>query len=242
MADPQRWLVDGDAPEVALQLLRAIEVPTPPSLAKQAELAQRLATLAAGPGLAAVAASTWWKLGLVSGGLVSGAALLLALLHSLSAEPDATASRPAKVEAVAFTPSALSTPRVAQVPEAPQVPQATDPAFTASDAAAERRRTSHTARSTHKAHRDTLAEEEALLERARGLTSHAPGGAWQLLEKHRQLFPAGQLVAERMSLGVDVLERLGKARAAHTQAEALMRQFPGSVYAVQLQQRLRAAQ
>jgi hypothetical protein len=238
MTDPKPWLVDGDAPEAARQLLRAIEVPTPPNLAKQGELAQKLATLATGPGAppAAALGGSWLKLVLVCGASMGGTALLLAVLRAVPAAPEAPANEPPNVEASGSLPSAAPSPP-------PEAREQDSRRYDASAEGAERRSASGLpARSRQKANRDALAEEEALLERARGLTSSAPRKAWKLLEKHRHRFPGGQLVAERMSLSVDVLERLGKTRAAQQQAEGLIRQFPGSVYAVQLQQRLRAPQ
>jgi hypothetical protein len=239
MTDPKRWLAGGDAPEHARQLLRAIEVPTPPSAAKQGELVQKLATLAAGPSLAPAAAlgGSWLKLALVCGGAAGSAALLLAALQVFSGARDTAADEPARLAAIESAPRLVAAP----LPSDPEPRAAATPLVAASDEAAEPRAAAQLpARAVPRPNRDALAAEEALLERARGVASSAPDRAWELLERHRQRFPAGQLAAERLSLSVDVLQRLGKAQAAQAQAETLMRQFPGSVYAVQLRQRMRA--
>jgi hypothetical protein len=238
MNDPKRWLVDADAPESAQQLLRAIEIPTPPSADKQAELVQKLVTLAAGPGLAPAAAlgGSWMKLALVCGGAAGTAALLLGALQVFSG---AAATAPNEPHALAALESTLSLV-AAPLPPAP-APLAAAPLAAVDEAAESRAASNLPARSLHPSNRDALAAEEALLERARGVASSAPARAWELLERHRRRFPAGQLVAERLSLSVDVLQRMGKTQAAQAQAQALMRQFPSSVYAVELRQRLRAA-
>jgi TolA-binding protein len=82
--------------------------------------------------------------------------------------------------------------------------------------------------------RDSLAEEEALLEQARQLAGHSPSQALALLQQYQRRFPSGQLAAERMFLSVDVLKRLGNTTGARKQADALIRAFPSSVYAAQV--------
>jgi Tfp pilus assembly protein PilF len=82
--------------------------------------------------------------------------------------------------------------------------------------------------------RDTLAEEEALLEQARRALTTSPGTALTLLRQHQQRFPAGQLTAERLFLSVDALRRTGDRAGADRQAQALLKRFPRSVYAGQL--------
>jgi hypothetical protein len=256
MTDPKRRLLEGDAPERARELLRAIEVPSAPSAAKQDELVRKLATLAAASPLAPAAAlGGWIKLALVCAGSAGSAALLLATLEVFSGAHDTSANEPHELHdlsAIESTQSLVAAPLPpapappppaalppAALPPSPAPePAAAGPAFVASHAAAASRVDSKPpVRSLHRSMGDALAAEEALLERVRGLASSAPDRAWALLEQHRRRFPTGQLVAERLSLGVDVLQRLGKTPQAQAQAQALMRQFPSSVYAVQLRQR-----
>jgi hypothetical protein len=222
MSDPKRWLADAEAPDAALEMLRAIDVPVPPSLAKQTELAQRLATLIA-PGAALPSAvSVWLKLGLLCSAAVGGG-IWIATRISPPASP-----RPP--EAVVIATAAIEPAphvRAALVAEAP----AGETGLDESPAPVTARKRGP---NTDFLSRDALAEEERLLEEARQLSAAAPGAAWRLLERHRGRFPAGQLAAERIYLSIEVLKRLGKTDAAFARAKSLMEEFPDSVYARQL--------
>jgi hypothetical protein len=79
--------------------------------------------------------------------------------------------------------------------------------------------------------RDTLAEEEALLEAARRAAGHDPARALALLQRHRTQFPRGQLGAERLFLSIECYRRLGNLPAARREAEALAKSYPNSTYA-----------
>jgi TolA-binding protein len=89
--------------------------------------------------------------------------------------------------------------------------------------------------------RDSLAEEEALLEAARSASASNPARALSLLRKHQAQFPNGQLGAERLYLTVDCLQRLGNARGAEREAAALLKSYPNSAYARRVQQLLPTA-
>jgi hypothetical protein len=236
MTDPKRWLFEGDAPKSARRLLQAIEIPKPPSASKQGELVQKLATLAAGPALAPVAAmgGSWMKLALVCGGVAGSVALLLAAFQVFSTARDTAANEPPKLAASELASRLVVAPLL---PPPELRAAATTPVAGGGDTAKPPAASTLPSRPIQRSNPDALAAEEALLERARGFASSAPARAWELLERHRSRFPQGQLVAERLSLSVDVLQRLGKTPAAQAQAETLLRQFPGSVYAVQLRQR-----
>jgi hypothetical protein len=225
MSEPRRLLEDVTAPSEAAALLRSLYAPTPPSAAKQAELGRQLAALASPAPIVAAGAALWVKGALVIGALGIAGAVVWALRPTPSEPPPVVVNPPAVVNAP-VQPPVSSESAAAPVEPAPptDVPRADAPPSTAGTRA-------------KPSPRDNLAEEEALLEQARRLAGSSPGQALTLLQQYQRRFPAGQLAAERMFLSVDVLARLGKNEAARKQADALMRAFPGSVYAAQVKAR-----
>jgi TolA-binding protein len=225
MTEPIRLLDDPNAPEGAASLLRSLSAPVAPSAAKQAALAQQLASLThpvATTAAAAGKASTalWVKAALVGGVLSLG---VWAALRG----PEQSAAHTAPVLGAAQTASAapvLTTPVVANSP----APALTQPA------PVELTPPSSSVNHAKGPARDSLADEEALLEQARRAATSSPSQALGLLQQYRRRFPNGQLTAERMFLSVDVLTRLGNTNAAQKQADALIRAFPASVYAAQV--------
>jgi hypothetical protein len=214
VSDPKRFLDDASgAPHVAA-LLGALPKPQPPSAQKQAELVQRLLSpIAPVPVAAGLALKGWLGVGalVVAGGL--GGAWLHSRPAALVLPPRSTSVAPLPMlPPPAIAPSAappnVETPSKAAVSPAPGAVKAVA--------------------------RDTLAEEETLLEQARRSLASAPGAALALLRQHQQRFPAGQLTAERLFLSVDALRRVGDRAGAERQAQALLKRFPGSVYAGQL--------
>jgi hypothetical protein len=221
MNEPKRWLEDGDAPNEVAALLRSLPVPTRPTSDKQAELAQQLSALAlskAGP--VAGSSAGWIKLGLVGVVcLIAGAAFYWG---TSSAEPDPQPRPPVVVPNVAIAsaeaPSSAAPSSAIEVKNAPVLaprPPSAAPSLKAPS-------------------RDTLAEEELLLESARRAAASSPAAAWAFLQQHQRKFPNGQLSAERAFLSVDVLRRLGKHAAADREAERLIARFPNSTYAARL--------
>jgi hypothetical protein len=224
MSEPRRLLDDANAPSEVAALLRSLSAPTPPSAAKQAELGRQLAALASPAPIAAAGASLWVKGAFVIGGLGIAGAVVWAL------RPTPPAPTPA---AVVTAPAVVATP----VPLPVSTDSAAAPSEPAPTADAPRADAAPSSARVKPSPRDNLAEEEALLEQARRLAGSSPGQALTLLQQYQRRFPSGQLAAERMFLSVDVLTRLGKADAARKQADALMRAFPGSVYAAQVKAR-----
>lgn len=223
MADPKRWLTDGDAPEAAIELLRALDVPAPPSIEKQGELVRQLAALAApAAGAPALATGVLIKVGLVCSAAIGGAVFLATRLVTDAPPPSAPQTEtvsPARVAAPA-QPELLTELSAAREDERKLiVHEGVVPSKRPKPEAAPR---------------DTLAEEEALLERARGLISTDADAAWFLLEQHRRRFPAAQLAAERIFLSIEALERRGDIDAASSQEKRLAHEYPESVYARQL--------
>ena len=222
MSDPKRLLDDLGQGSEAGSLLRAMQVAQPPSLEKQAELVQRMLTPIAAPVPAAgLGAKAWAGVGAAVVACGLGAAWLW---WPTEAAP--------KVLPPAVSPAALPSVAPSPAPEPLLPAPAPEAAASVSPPAA--------VVSSKPSARDTLAEEEALLEQARRALRSSPGAALALLRQHQQRFPAGQLTAERMFLSVDALRRAGDRAGAERQAQALLKRFPASVYAGQL--RSQAAQ
>ncbi len=85
---------------------------------------------------------------------------------------------------------------------------------------------------------DTLAEEAALLERARAALASSPSSALQRTEEHAAQYPAGKLGVERELLAIDALGRLGRRAEARARAESLLERARGSLYEERLRQLL----
>jgi hypothetical protein len=217
MNDPKRLLDDLGSSSDAASLLRALRPAKPPSLEKQAELVQRMMSPMATPLPATgIAARTWVAAGAA---VISGALAVTWLLWPAEATPIA---KPPPALASAPSSTILS----------PQLEVVSAPAVSARVFPVEASPSVATSRSS--AARDTLAEEEALLEQARRALTTSPRAAITLLQQHQQRFPTGQLTAERLFLSVDALRRAGDRAAAERQTQALLKRFPSSVYAGQL--------
>jgi hypothetical protein len=217
MNDPKRLLDDLGTGSDASSLLRALRPAEPPSLEKQAELVQRMMTPAVAPMPAAgVRVKTWVGAGVAV--LACGLAATWLLSPGEPAPPVRPRLAPATIPSLAppsRQPEPLPAPTVRERVSAVDAPPSA-------------------AVSGKPAARDTLAEEEALLEQARRALASSPGAALALLRQHQQRFPAGQLTAERMFLSVDALRRAGDRAGAERQTQALLKRFPSSVYAGQL--------
>jgi hypothetical protein len=217
MSDPKRLLDDLGAGSDAGSLLRAMRTPEAPSPEKQAELVQRMLTPIAAPVAAGIGMKAW--LGAGAALVAVGAATTFFLWPKAeSAPPVRPPLAPVVVSAQVVVPEPA--PQPPAIPAAPELsPPAAPPV---------------TAVSGKPSARDTLAEEEALLEQARRALGSSPASALGLLRQHQQRFPSGQLTAERMFLSVEALRRAGDSAGAERQAQALLKRFPSSVYAGQL--------
>lgn len=219
MSDPKRLLDDLGAGSDAGSLLRAMRAPEAPSPEKQAELVQRMLTPIAAPVAAGMGAKAW--LGLGAALVTVGATATFFLWPAAESTPPV---RPPLAPVVVSARQVEGTPpepppQPPAIPAAPELspPAAPPPAVSGKPSA-----------------RDTLAEEEALLEQARRALGSSPTAALGLLRQHQQRFPSGQLTAERMFLSVEALRRAGDSAGAERQAQALLKRFPSSVYAGQL--------
>ena len=223
MTEPRRLLDNRDLAGDAHELLRALSRPQEPSGAKTAELAAKLAQMTAastGVAVPAVKTALWVKVSLALAAAVLAAAGLYLMRGSESSSPPRTLELVTPLTSVSMpVGSALL---VAPPPSLSA--QESSPPVSAKAAPAPSVRPS----------RDTLAAEEALLERARKSAAASPARALTLLDQYKREFPHGQLAAERMFLSADVLSRLGNQQAAQRERDALLRTFPRSVYAAQV--------
>jgi len=90
--------------------------------------------------------------------------------------------------------------------------------------------------------RSTLADERSLLDRARRqLASDEPARALTFLQQHAQRFARGELTEEREAMYVNVLVRLGRKEEAKTRGAAFQSRFPNSLMGANVRAALRAA-
>jgi len=224
MNEPKRLLEDPSVSGGVANLLRAIPGPPPLHPEKLGMLASDLASAAAAPPAAAAAAHGLTASFLKVGALVASAGLVVWLVAGR-----APTHEPAPVGSVA-PPAAPVSP--AAPPVQPSPVEGASPAPEAAPAAA-----GTPPPSRAKTPADRLAEEEALLEKARLAAASSPSSALALLRDYQRKFPGGQLRAEQMYLLVEVLERSGDAAGAERQARQLVERFPKSVYARRIRER-----
>ena len=213
MSDPPRLLEQSSTNASTLELLRALEPPQAPPSDVRASLVKDLSGLVAGSSVKAAAAATWLKLALV-GALGVGAAGAF-VWSQTSPSPSVPAPAHERSQMPAPQPNLPQPAEPAVAPAPPPVAVVPEPRKGAASAVP----------------RDSLAEEESLLEAARQAVASDPGRALSLLQKHRAQFPSGQLSAERMYLSVDCWRRLGNLAAAKREAAALTKYYPNSAYA-----------
>lgn len=77
---------------------------------------------------------------------------------------------------------------------------------------------------------DALAQERAILDRARSrLSASELEAAMKLLDQHAQRFSRGKLSEEREAMAVNVLVRLGRFAEGRRRGEAFRKHFPSSL-------------
>jgi len=82
----------------------------------------------------------------------------------------------------------------------------------------------------------TLAEERALVERARAALARRDGvSALEALRLHEQQFPSGQLAEEREALEVHALALAGHTESARRKAAAFLARHPTSLFGGQVE-------
>jgi hypothetical protein len=87
---------------------------------------------------------------------------------------------------------------------------------------------------------DSLAEEAALIERARASLASSPADALARTLEHAAQFPAGKLAMERELVAIDALGRLGRRAEARARAESLLERARGGLYEPRLLRLLEA--
>lgn len=223
MSEPKRWREEGS------EEMRALLLEGRPSRRMTAEerarTARRVARHAAA---AAVAASLSWVPGAALGAGLGVATLVVAwgVPAWLAPTPVPPApSAPAKNPAPPPAPSpSVEAPRAP--PTAPAEPGPPRPAVPTPGPAPP---SSDTAVAPPPA-QDLLAEEVALLERARAALASSPADALALADTHAARFPAGKLGMEREMVAIDALRRLGRTGEARARAEAMLSRARGSLY------------
>jgi len=84
----------------------------------------------------------------------------------------------------------------------------------------------------------SIADEAKLLELARTQLGQDPARALEFVQRHLQLYPDGQLSAERELIAVEALLRLGRRPEAEQRAAPRLQQAPDSLYARRLRKLL----
>jgi hypothetical protein len=206
VTEPERWLTSDDAPAEMARMLRAARADEPDD-ATISRMALRLRTPAVAPGRR-------WIPAVVAGGAAVG--LFVWLWPKGSAEPRPverpTVAAPATIPAPAGGPPSEAAP-VAPVP----TDDSPAPAKAQNDAPA------------------ALPSELSLIRAARNALSSDPGRALSLLDRHRQLYPSGQLAEEREVLAIDALRRLGRTQEADARARRFLTAHPQSAHRARLE-------
>ena len=229
MSEPRR--LRDDAPDDVRALLRAVPASRSMSAAEADRSRARLARAVA---VAAVAGGVSWFSGAAFGaglGVVVGVASLFAPPW-FAADPPAPAAVPSNV---AVAPTGILAPPRAQDTSAPEPSAA--PVRAASPAMAGASSGAPTAAPSSSV--DVLAEEAALLDRARAALG-SPAEALRITEEHAARFPRGKLGMEREMIAIEALRRLGRGAESRARAESLLARAKGSLYEDRLRKMLEA--
>jgi len=117
-------------------------------------------------------------------------------------------------------PSAASPPRVASSSLRPPASNVVPAASSASSASP--------ASPASSATRDDLAEESAIIGRARGTLASNPSATLAAVDEHARRFPRGELGSEREYLRISALRRAGRVDEAKTYARSYLAKYPSS--------------
>jgi len=267
MTEPTRWLEDPRTESSLRDVLGAAsDVPPMPAQA-HAQMTVFAAGLAA-KGVAAQAAfggSTLKSLGTFLGIHGTGKAILVASMmsalgagsyfgvrhyvtHKSAVADIGSVSLPSRARTPGVQPPPVL-PAVADQPAAIPAPASSESRSAAAQASplrsAEARGTSEPAARSNSGQSGagafeelSIADEARLLENARAALSTDPNRALEIANAHQQLYPTGQMSAERELIAVDALLRLGRREEAEQRAAPRLRQFPNSLYARRLRQLL----
>jgi hypothetical protein len=204
--EPERWIVSADAPP-ELRALLEVARREGPSLVQKTSLGARL-------GLSATQA----LVGLSAKGIAVGTIVLAA---GTGAVFGLYAGRSPSDVQTDFSPSGPA--RVVEVAPPVPVPDEVEPA------------PSVTVESAPTAPAPALPagkppSEASLIRAARAALPSGTSQARRLLERHRRLYPQGQLAQEREVLWIEVLESEGRGDEASARAAAFRQQNPESAH------------
>jgi len=233
MNEPARLRDEG--PEEVRAMLRAGSATVPMTRQERERTGARIGRYAA---VAAVMGGIAWLPGAAFGAGVGVAAVAVAWgVPALFAPAPPPSTAPAPVAAVAT--SGLPRTAAQPAPRPEPTPTAPPPAPAAPHASAVPATATPSPHASADAPAlDPLAEEAALLERARAALGASPAEALALTETHASRFPAGKLGMEREIVAVDALRRLGRRDEARARGEALLTQAKGSLYESRVRQLL----
>jgi hypothetical protein len=163
---------------------------------------------------------TGWIIGGVAVVAVAVAALVWSAREPEPAQPVVPTSAAPSIVAPPSAPSSAPPGEPASseaMPPALSVPSATPARVDAPRAAPPRE--------------SNLAEESALISRARTELASSPAQTLATIDDHARRFPRGELAAEREYLRVSALRRLGRNDEARTRGQRYLTLFPTSPYA-----------
>ena len=230
MSEPVRWReAGGGASSDVRELLRRAPRPRPMTAEQRARTAAKVAAVAALP---ATAGSAWL------GGKVLGAKglAILAAFGLLGVGLGVAVFALSGQHVVDTSPTVTTTHPSARPSTQPPDPLAPEPTPSAPLLPAALASTSKptivapTVVPSTSASVDTLAQEAAILERARAAIGTDPAAALAACNEHQKGFPGGQLAAERELLAIDALGRLGRRADAKRRGEAFVAANPKSLY------------
>lgn len=240
MSEPRRLRDEG--PEAVRALLRAAQKTVPMTHEQQARSRRRVASLSA---VGSVAGTLAWLQGAAFGAGLGAVTVVGA--HVV----DRWVSPTSNVEPVQYTgprtpPATSSAPEV-KVPrelapvasaETPEEPPTAEAPKLPSSAKADPPPSARIPKGVPSPETDSLAEEAALLERARAALTNNPADALALAETHAVRFPRGKLSIEREMVIVDALRRQGRRAEARALGDTLLRRARGSLYEARIQKLL----
>jgi len=209
--EPERWIVSAEAPP-ELRALLDVARREGPSLVQKTSLGARL-------GLSATQVLT----GLSAKGVAAATIVLAATtgaafgLYVGRAPEPVAAPRPATVQLAPPPP----VPELAPPDSAPLTPSVSPSAPASEGAESAQAPVSASAASKP-------PSEASLIRGARAALPNGTSQARRLLERHRRLYPEGQLAEEREVLLIEVLEREGRAAEASARAAEFRQKNPES--------------
>lgn len=222
--DPVQWKDDADAPPRLRQLLRArTELPPMPPETRVAILAE-LTDKAIVPHTPRGTA-----LEKVLGSKVGAVAALTGMAAIVAAIAWGQRSSAVSVPIVAPIPTAFA-PASATVPVEPTAPLSPSAPADGTPIVAPPTASPPPARSLTSV-RPTLANESALIGRARSEVASDPSSSLAAIDEHARKFPQGELTPEREYLRISALHRLGRDGEARTRGRAYLVRFASSPYA-----------